>query len=44
MTELDYILDVHRRESERAEAAGQCVVLGLFLIGYGLYRLIGWLL
>lgn len=44
MTELDHIIDVHRRENARAEAAGQVVGLALFLIGYGLYRLIGWLL
>lgn len=42
MTSLDHILSVHRAERRRAEAAFDCIVIALFLIGYGAYRLIGW--
>ncbi len=44
MTELDHLLEVHRREDRRAQALADCVVLALFLVGYGVYRLIGVLL
>lgn len=43
MTSLDYILAVHRAERRRAEAAFDCIIIALGLIGYGVYRLIAWL-
>jgi len=43
MTELDYILEVHRYEEQRAESAFDLIVIGLVVAIYGVYRLIGWL-
>jgi hypothetical protein len=43
MTELDYIIDVHRREDRRAQAVFDLTVAALIAIAYGVYRLIGWL-
>ncbi len=43
MTELDYILEVHRREERRVQAIAELTGMVLFLIGYGIYRLVQWL-
>ena len=39
MNEAQYIAAVHRREQRRAEAIFDLVVMALFAIGYGVYRL-----
>lgn len=44
MSELDHILAVHRAERRRQDAAADIVLVALGLIGYGVFRLIGWLL
>lgn len=44
MTELDHILAVHRAERRRQDAAADVVIIALGLLGYGAWRLIGWLL
>ncbi len=43
MNDVDYILAVHRAEQRRVEAIGELAGSVLFLVGYGLYRLIEWL-
>lgn len=43
MTELDYIIEVHRREERRAQAIADLTGMILFIIGYVIYRLIAWL-
>lgn len=42
MTELDHILDVHRRESERAEVVAMILLSLVAAIAYAVYLLIGW--
>lgn len=43
MTELDHIIAIHRWEQRRADAAFDLVFIGLAVIAYAVYRLIGWL-
>ena len=40
MTGLEYLIDLHRREHRRAQAACDVVVVVMFAIGYAFYSLV----
>lgn len=43
MNELDYILEVHRRERMRAELVADAAMVIIMALVYGIYRLIEWI-
>jgi len=43
MTELDHILDVHRRESRRANDLFDLMLIVVAIVSYGAYQLIKWI-